>query len=1425
MKFPALRRNIAILLSSVLMFSCIICANVSAGTTTFVDGFNEYMTNVANIDNDTIRLNMEKRGSSIIKNEADVGTVIWKLPILEKGKTYKFTAKYKPTNNSKLVPNNNGNWGFAIAAQSTNIPDNNIATGTKTEATLASPGKYEYTFNTGYSTEFWLRVNFTGCWLNGVQANGAEFYDFTLEDITPDQSDFAEHMTNSANIVSTTTVSNEKVGNGILFNEIDGKTIIWSLPKLQKGKTYKFKAKYKPINNSKLVPNSTGDWGFAIAPSSVGISNIVDNNIATGTKTEGTRSTPGEYIYTFSTLYDTDFNLRVSFTGCWLNGVQAKGVEFYDFALEDITPALPEESEFVKHMTDSENITVTTTTSNEKFGNGIIFNSIDDKSITWKLPILEKGKTYKFTAKFKPTNNSAIKFPSASDYAFAIAPEATNIPDNNIAVGTSTEATMSVPGTYEYTFTTGLQTSFWLRIGFSGCWLGNVQANGIHLYDFALEDITPPPTPESEFSKHMTNPDNIIYSTAGSKQKEDKSIVIKPVDNETIVWKLPELEKNKHYKFTAKFKPTNNSKVVPVAGDWGFAIATMGDVAKIPDNNIATGTATNGTLSTAGTYEYTFSTGGNTGFWLRTAFTGCWKSSVQADGVQFYDFALTEIENPNKPPVVNQWKIYNANDKTGFLSPTKVGAKAIIDAADNDFNGDGKSVKFIGINDAMAVTAFEVEKNTNYKITYKYFANSGVSDFTDMKYNFIVKENIVSNGQSTFGYANVGGNLAYTSFNQIITTENGDSSTQKQEWTEDGTNLNKDGMTGVWHTASIIFNSGSYETVYFGICGSYMTYDLWIDSLSIKQYFASDNPMSWKVYENTANGLSDTPSTAYIVDENKVVYKDTKKSIALVNTAGAHAVLPLEVEPNTDYVFSFYAKADSSYTGKKLLSAASILPENGKFDSPLASAVNDVKNVLLGKWNRYDFKFNSGANEFVYLVVDVDSTVTKPVYVDQFELLKDIDNIDALNSAEYWNVYDYGCESVNDGTISSWANVKDVKNKSLDQDGDGKVLAFKAFGQNAVSKLKVDKNTWYRITYKYYSEYQITNHYNRNFILEKTGVITNTASFSNYNATDGVFCMMGFTESYNSRGADVNKAQVSSSKNITALSFDIKEDVTEKWYDIEMFIYTGDYSEAWLSINFANKDGQAIEMAYVDTITFEKAKATLTNSKAENTYCEWTQNKVPNPSFEKALTDADWGQKLPNGISVQIGKAPQGDKYLLIDNARYVLEVKVEELVKYNFSVSMRQLSGNGGFVALATDPNGSEIITDYDSKDLLKIDAASDEWKRLGMEFLSTPNGIIYLVIDSTGGVLAVDDFVLCAAEYGTEYDPNDYTVYPVFDFERYDRSLVVKNNGLLENLKSNTSPETGDTGIAVVWIVLTVAITIVVLLSKKRKIRGVSI
>ena len=270
---------------------------------------------------------------------------------------------------------------------------------------------------------------------------------------------------------------------------------------------------------------------------------------------------------------------------------------------------------------------------------------------------------------------------------------------------------------------------------------------------------------------------------------------------------------------------------------------------------------------------------------------------------------------------------------------------------------------------------------------------------------------------------------------------------------------------------------------------------------------------------------------------------------------------------------------------------------------------------------------------------------------------------------------------------------------------------------------------------------------------------------------------------------------------------------------------------SYAKVMIGNVLGKTNADFYIDDITLTVMPPMVLETNSKNKYCEYPLNVLNNQGFEDKITNADW-INLPKTAKVRTDKAFAGKKYLRINaSTYYVLPVNIEANESYYFSISSRLGGNSSGYVAVATNPEGTNLYNDVNGRIASKIVVDTEKWNRDSFLFSTSESGIVYLVFAVQKGYIDIDEVHLYKQQYGKETDPNNHTFVP-FDFKNLDPDLAVLNGGKPHDTNYDdsqdgsgatdeygSSPQTGDnrTAPAIVLIVSTIA-AMVLMFSTKR-------
>ena len=1418
-----LRKPLSVFLAICLLLSCVITGSFAEPAPVFGAAVNidEQMTDPANWSgSNTAEKNADNQ--LVFKATWNWSNMVGVIKNLKANTTYQLNVTFKGLNDNP-VRLGGDEWGVAIAPASVDdVCANNIITAGAhdTNVPAGTEGHIsEKVFTTTEAGDYKIRIGFDGA----NTAWDVAFYNFTLASetvaisTTPGTAvNIDEFMTDPANWSGSNTAE-KNADNQLVFKATwNWSNMVGVIKNLKANTTYQLNVTFKGLNDNP-VRLGGDEWGVAIAPASV--DDVCANNIITAGAHDtnvpaGTEGHISEKVFT--TTEAGDYKIRIGFDGA----NTAWDVAFYNFTLtekadeSETTPGVPVN---IDNIMCDPTLWSGSQRAEKNADNQLVFKGTWNwSSMVGVIKNLKANTTYVLNMTFKGLGGDPVRL-CGDKWGVAIAPASVeDVCANNIitAGAHDTNVAAGVEGhVSEKVFTTTEAGDYKIRIGFDG----TNTAMDVAFYNFTLteklpEIATTPGVPVN-IDSQMTNPAN-WSGTHNTETSAANHLVIKGTWNwSTMVGVISGLKANTTYELNVTYKGAN--AVSLLSGDWGVAIAPA-SVAndQIVSNNLITSGSHDLDVAAGVEGHITdkrFTTTDAGDYKLRIGFSG---TNTGMD-VELYDFTLTEVIT--EPFSAAAWTVYQGG-ATNTFGGTKETSASVSKTTEMDVDGDGSALKIMA-NNAWPTVPFAVEKNTDYVLTFQYYANSGITDFAGG--NFIIKEAMVSNGTNMFDFGVVPGNLAYSGFNKSFTTVGGDETTEVTSYTENLTNLDKHNMAGVWHTVTLAFNSADYEKLYLCLSMSWNTPIMYVDNIILKQQIDPAKSSSWVCYDSGAVDLNSTPSgTLTVTNTAEEKYVKYGSDAILLNTAGGHATVALEVEKNTDYYLYYYYLSETASEGR-ILSASTVLAPGAAFTDTLGSAVIDPQKEKTGAWNKAVIAFHTGANETVYLNVDVQNGVTGPVAFDGFVLRKEINNNLAMDTADYWTVYEDG-QPV-DGRICTWAYVHDQYDPQYDHDGDGHSLKVHAPCNGASVPLRnLNKNTWYRLTYWYYSDQQVTNYAGRDFILNYTKIVADGGK-TGFGASEGCVYGINFNTEYYAPDGKLESAISSVDASCGTLASE-EFAWAGNWHRMEMIFNSYSYENLNLVVNLPSLGGQMIDIAYLDDFKLERATAALLETDLEASYCEKLYDGIPNSGFEQAPTDKDWGATLPSGMSIVTGGAPQVDRYASVTGTKVVYELRLKSMQKYILGAYLR----GDGFIGIATDPLGTNLIANEEQTATAKLSADGAEWQRKGLSFRSSSDGVMYLVFDSSA-TLDIDLIQLFEMNYARTEDLNDYTVYEEFDFDHIDPSIIVLNGGIDADYKipgfnstdsTEESPETGEApAMAAILFSMIICCGAVMLLTVKRK------
>ena len=196
--------------------------------------------------------------------------------------------------------------------------------------------------------------------------------------------------------------------------------------------------------------------------------------------------------------------------------------------------------------------------------------------------------------------------------------------------------------------------------------------------------------------------------------------------------------------------------------------------------------------------------------------------------ISSFGFVFVRAENNTVTEIdqATDWTVYDGTSQsigeTGQLAGAW--AKAELDTTGaHDSNGDGQSV-YLKTKWQRAVKTFEVEKNKDYYLSFKYYTNTTItigSDVCSVAHVGIAPENSnIVPGKDGY-YAYVGYNAAYTAVDGLIKNRKNFNDTTVSD------------STGIWQEIKVPFSSGNNQKMSLVLC--VVADEIWLDELELHE--------------------------------------------------------------------------------------------------------------------------------------------------------------------------------------------------------------------------------------------------------------------------------------------------------------------------------------------------------------------------------------------------------------------------------------------------------------------------------------------------------------------------------------------------------------------------------------------------------------
>lgn len=328
----------------------------------------------------------------------------------------------------------------------------------------------------------------------------------------------------------------------------------------------------------------------------------------------------------------------------------------------------------------------------------------------------------------------------------------------------------------------------------------------------------------------------------------------------------------------------------------------------------------------------------------------------------------------------------------------------------------------------------------------------------------------------------------------------------------------------------------------------------------------------------------------------------------------------------------------------------------------------------------------------------------------------------------------------------------------------------------------------------------------------------------------------------------------------------------ENWNYFETVFNTEDVTTYRFQLS-ATILGSAAFKLYVDDIRLERLVPGITDGEinADEIICDDTKNLIPDGSAANTDTGCAWNNL--DGITViDTGDESNPKALSLANDISIVKKLTLKPYGIYRFAVSYRSNKENGwsanATIGLSFDENGTAFKPDdsysTSGSSTFVIRRNNYSWTRKGYTFCAPEDGVIYLVIKKTKGIVEIDDLTLISltpdsvepkdmttisenkkqnkpsiwdTEYDFDFDWNtqqEYADEDVSDFdyqeEETDNSATTQNSGKkMLRVKKRSLVSKGNPGIPD-WILVVcivggaviiagAALTTVLLVRRKRK------
>jgi len=526
-------------------------------------------------------------------------------------------------------------------------------------------------------------------------------------------------------------------------------------------------------------------------------------------------------------------------------------------------------------------------------------------------------------------------------------------------------------------------------------------------------------------------------------------------------------------------------------------------------------------------------------------------------------------------------------------------------------------------------------------------------------------------------------------------------------------------------------------------------------SASANDFYAAEN---WKIYANSSNYVNETNGTlaaswATVTENTNSAYANGDASSLKISAISQKAALKVPVKKNTKYTLSYSFLSETVNTNGRILTSTGILAEDssmtwgaaksyynllsynvaytakdGIFADRQTYSATTLDYSTANTWHHIELEFESGDNEYMYLVLWLE---VANLYVDDVTL-KEVSAFENINN---WGIYNasstdtsYQVATNYDGetcqTKMGWCNITN----DVTEDADGTGTSIKVNGNvlNVAANLPTLKtNTEYMLSFKYKPSATST-----------PGVLSNTYYFLSHIIKKGV----GFNSS--NKGPAEYIATVPSGT------------ATTDWKEVSVTFATDDTTDYMLEFHFGFA---AVYICYLDDFKLNEVHPQVNDWKiyANNTAYVNETNGILTGSWATVTTNNDKKYINDNDdCSLKISSINQYAtyKFAVEKNAKYTVSFNfMSETVNTNgriltsagilaedSSVKWASEKSYYNFMAYNVAYTAKDgVFADRQTYSATTLDySAINTWHHIDLEFESGDNEYMYLAF-----CIAVDD------------------------------------------------------------------------------------